>query len=207
MSRSRTSHGIYVQKESLMTKILNKFKSTKVTRTDTQSKDINELLLQHPVYNQIEIWVLLKSGNLNILSQKKKLCTIAYMKILFDELNILLHDLANNSDKYIDSNVLTSNIISMLNKVRETALSDSIPEIFIDKINIFNYKYFQMVIDTAIEIYNSDFHPGTIEKLASVLDIMLFYIRVLTDNIEATVNGLNGELESALTGSVFDKES
>lgn len=187
---------------SFIGRLIYLFTGEKFDQLEEEKPD-QEDLVHHPIFNEMRLWMLLKSGNLNITSPAKKKVSIAYLNIFFTNMESTLRDLIEGD---IDTNVDTirEKLLCMLNDIQTESLQQGIPQIFIDKINVSNYKYFDMIFESISDICGSSFYTSPTNRMVSIFGIILFYIKIMTDDVEHTINAMNGHLESALKGTVFD---
>lgn len=160
-------------------------------------------LSRHPIFDEMRLWSLLKSGNLNIISPAKKKVSIVYLNIFFSNMESTLRELVDvNTDASVD--LIRDRLLSMLDNIQTESIQKGIPQIFIDKINVSNYKYFDMIFESIADICGSSFYTSPKSKMASIFGIILFYIKIMTDDVEYTINAMNGHLEAALKGTIYD---
>lgn len=173
-----------------------------------ESEQIVQLpLSDHPLYRTIDTYRKFKITCLDIINPAKKKMAECYLDIMYSNLLCFLNDLAieDNIDKYISNlNLISDGIINAMRVTEEQCLSKGIPHIFLDKMKEFNYKYFDLIMNTLSDIHQSSYYPTNRYIMTSVLDMMLLYIRLMMSNTEVTINNMNGELQAALKGTVFD---
>lgn len=160
-------------------------------------------LAHHPIFDEMRLWVLLKSGNLNIISPAKKKVSVVYLNIFFSNMESTLHELVDcDVDTSVD--IIREKLLSMLQDIQSESIQKGIPQIFIDKINVSNYKYFDMIFESISDICGSSFYTSSRNRMVSIFGIILFYIKIMTDDVEHTINAMNGHLEAALKGTIYD---
>lgn len=166
-------------------------------------------LTTHPIFNELQTWLVLKIDGLDIEQLPKKKMAISYLKIYFTTLETTLIKFAVNYNDYFgkpNSCKLKKELLCTLENVYKKCEGEGIPRIFIEKINKTNIKYFDMIINTMNDIINqSNFYLSHRARMASIFDILLFYLRIMTSELEQIINNMNGELKSALEGTLFDE--
>lgn len=187
-----------------MSSILGLVKRVFNTFSTAEDKKDDIDLSTHPIFDEMRLWQILKSGNLNIKSPAKKNVSMAYLNIFFKNMDKTLNELVSVECGDENTDIIKDKLLNMLHEIQSESIQAGIPQIFIDKINISNYKYFDMIFESVQSICDSSLHASYESRLVSILDIILFYIKVMTDNVESTINEMNGHLESALKGTVFD---
>lgn len=164
-------------------------------------------LSDHPLYKTMDTYRKFKITCLCISNPIKKRMAICYLTIMYNNLSGFLITLSdeNRMDLYInDLNLISDGMVSSMNKTEEECLSEGIPQLFLDKMKEFNYRYFDLIMTTLTDIHHSSYYPNNKCVMTSVLDMMLLYVRMMMSNTEVTINNMNGELQAALKGSVFD---
>lgn len=187
---------------SIIKKIIELFKD-EPKEDITLSLPLND----HPLYRTIDTYRKFKLTCLNISNPTKRKMAIYYLDKLYANLTVFLKELAveSNIDKYITNlNLISDGMINAMKLTENQCLSNGVPHIFLDRMREFNYKYFDLIMNTLSDIHQSAYYPNNRFVMTSVLDMMLLYIRLMMSNTEVTINNMNGELQAALKGTVFD---
>ena len=164
-------------------------------------------LHDHPLYRTIDTYRKFKISCLEISNPTKRKMAECYLNILYANLLHFLISLSDESniDKYISNlNLISDGMIDAMQLTEEQCLAKGVPHLFLDKMKEFNYKYFDLIMNTLSDIHQSSYYPTNKYIMTSVLDMMLLYIRMMMSNTEVTINSMNGELQAALKGTVFD---
>lgn len=165
------------------------------------NKNNRKKLEKHHFFTSISYWINIEINNLPIenLSKKKVICLFLKTKYNIFSKNIkrFINSTNNNCEEI--ENIL----IKSFKECEDIARSEGIPDIFIDKFRVWDYEHTKILIDSIESIINSKFYSTFEEKIAAILDIMIFSFRLTLVDAEKTINELNGDLEKALEGTIF----
>ena len=162
-------------------------------------------LKEHAIFREIDSWIKVKSGAMNITSPSKKAMAEQYMKIYFSEALDVYRRICND---YRELAKTPHTIYKVLHKVvsntNERAVAACIPSIFIEKMQTRFFKHIDILSDSIVMADISTYSTA-FDQISSVLDMSLLFIQMEADTIEETINGMNGDLERVLKGTVYDK--
>lgn len=162
-------------------------------------------LSTHPILEELREWGLYRSKVLEIEDPTKKKMAEYYLGLLFTELREAVTSAINNYEAYLeDTTKLNNLIIDTINDVRITAMSQGVPPIFLDKFTNYLYTQERILASTYRDLDKFEYYNSTIERATFRLDIGFMLIRCITSEVESVINNMNGELRSALEGSVFE---
>lgn len=165
-----------------------------------------DLFSKHPIFIELREWHEYRTKVLSIANPIKRNMAKHYLTLLFESLRSAIKQIVIEHDKYLDDIIALNNlIIDTINDVKQTALQDGVPEIFLDKFT--NYLYTQTkILDLTYRDLDKFeyYHQSKIARTTVRLDLEFLTIRNITSEVETVINDMNGELEAALEGSVFD---
>lgn len=162
-------------------------------------------LKEHQFFSLMAYWINMEIDNLPISHELKKKVVSKFLKIKFNvfQKNFLCYI---NSMDTSDSEALDLEkiFINSISEYEEEAIRKFIHPIFVSKFHQWNTSHTQVAFEAIKSITESTFYPTPYEKMAATLDILVFAFRLTIVDAEKTINGLNGELEQILKGTVFD---
>jgi len=158
-------------------------------------------LERHHFFTTISYWINIEIDNLPIKNECKKKVICLFLKIKYNIFSKNIKKIiASESTNCQD---LEDIIIASFNECEVKARSEGIPDIFINKFRIWDHDHTKILIDSVDSIIRSNFYSTFEEKVAAILDLMIFSFRLTLVDAEKTINELNGELEKALEGTIF----
>lgn len=188
---------------------LSKLKKIIFGKTTGEDEDNREYIVHvlstHPILEELREWGFYRSKVLEIEDPTKKKMAEYYLGLLFTELREAVISAINTYDTYLeDTTKLNNLIIDTINDVRITAMSQGVPPIFLDKFTNYLYTQERILASTYRDLDKFEYYNSTIEKATFRLDIGFMLVRCITSEVESVINNMNGELRSALEGSVFE---
>lgn len=180
------------------------FGKSKKKITKEHNKTVT-FLMSHPLVKELLEWKTFRVRILDIDDVLKRKMAEYYLTVLFSKIYDVAIAGINEYEHFLTGNIdINSILIDALDQTRSEALNGGVPTIFLDQITTWLYEQVKILTITYHDldyysVYNSD-----IERGAFRLDLALLTIRWVTKSIEAVINNMNGELHTALQGSVFD---
>jgi hypothetical protein len=166
-------------------------------------------LEQHPFFSTVNYWINIEIDNLNITNIAKRNVVRAFLKLKFTVFNDRLKEYIRNNvqDEEIctDGTLCIGNlVVDCLKEYEDKARTKGVPDIFIDKFRQWHDPHTDITFESIRSVCESKFYTTNVEKIAAVLDILLYSFRMTIIDAERTINQLNGELEAALKGTIYD---
>ena len=162
-------------------------------------------LKEHAIFREIDSWIKVKSGAMNIASPSKKAMAEQYMRIYFTEALTVYRDICMN---YKELAKTPHTIYKVLHKIvsntNDQAVAACIPSLFIEKMQTRFFKHID-ILSNSIVMADISTYSTAFDQISSVLDMSLLFIQMEADTIEETINSMNGELERVLKGTVYDR--
>ena len=163
-------------------------------------------LKEHPILAELKEWSLYRSKILDISNPIKRRMAEFYLSLLFGKLGDMIEDAIEQHEVYLSSSSSMNNlIVDTINEVSQTSTANGVPSIFLDKITNYLYRQAKILANTYRDLDNYDYYKNDMERVTFRLDIGFMLIRCITSEIESVINDMNGELQAALEGSIFDK--
>lgn len=188
-----------------MNRIKEVFFGKKESEEIDDREKIISVLSSHPIMEELREWASYRSKVLEINDPTKKKMAEYYLGLLFSELRDAVLSAVNNYTVYLsDMTALNNLIIDTINDVRVTAMSQGVPPIFLDKFTNYLYTQEKILASTYRDLDKYEYYNSTIERATFRLDIGFLLVRCVTSEVETVINDMNGELRSALEGSVFE---
>lgn len=165
-----------------------------------------DALTEHPIFREIDSWIKVKSGALNIASPSKKAMAEKYLTIYFAESYNCFHNMCMNYVRVADSpHIIYKTLHKIVDSTNERAIAACIPTLFVDKMNTRFFKHIDILSNTIVMANLGGSYSTEYEQVSNVLDMALLFIQMEADSIENTINHMNGELERVLKGTVYDR--
>lgn len=174
------------------------------TPSSRKRKEI-ALLKEHPIFRDIDSWINIKIGGLDIQSPSKKAMAKKYLEIYFNEVRNFYINLCNNYDTYVarPRNIYQT-LHTVINATNEKAIAVYVPTLFIEKMNVRFFKHIDILSQSIVSSSTKRAYSTEYEQVSSILDMSLLFLHMEVDTIENTINSMNGELERILKGTVYD---
>lgn len=115
----------------------------------------------------------------------------------------LLIDFIDKGD-YDDPSVLIDLYLKGMNDLKTTSLSVGIPQIFLDKYDEYQNSQTLAMHEQLKSIVSSNFYKCNMDKIIAIFDVITYAFIYVILNAEETLTHMNGTLEHALEGSIFD---
>lgn len=175
-------------------------------RKKLEREEVIRTLMRHPLLEELRAWSTFKCKTMKIQDQMKYNMSKYYTGLLFTDLREMTVHCIANYEQYSDSTVDINNLLmDSISRVKDTALNNGVPTIFLDKISEYLYRQSTILTDTYADVHRYDELNTLTEIKTTKLDIGLLLVRCIASQIEDVINNMNGELHAALIGSVFDK--
>lgn len=181
-------------------------KTDKYNEATMSHDEIVKVLCSHPAIEELRDWSSYRCRVLDIKDPIKKRMAEYFLSLFFGKLRDAILDIVEHYGDYIDDTTLLNNlIIDTINNVKDEAMTNGVPQIFLDKFINYLYKQARILSLSFKDLDKFQYYNGVIEKSAFRLDLGFMLIRCITYEVEEVINNMNGELKSALEGSIFDK--
>ena len=164
-------------------------------------------LTEHTFFSNINYWVNIGIDKIPINNPIKKRVVSKFLKIKFLSYDKHLKEFIKKTltiTKECDIVEIQNLLINIVKDYEDEINKKGIPDIFIEKFKKLHENNLQIIFDAIGSICTSKFYDSLHEKMAAILDILLFSFRVTFTDVEQTINEINGEIESVLKGSIFD---
>lgn len=175
-------------------------------KNERTAEDNVDMLLNHPIFAELQEWCLYRSKVLDIKNPIKRRMAEFYLGLLFNKLIEMIDDAVDQYEEYLDNTAsMNTLIIDTINLVNQTSAANGVPSIFLDKITNYLYRQAKILTNTFKDLDNFEYYKNDLERASFRLDIGFMLVRCITSEIESIINDMNGELQAALEGSIFDK--
>ena len=175
-----------------------------MTQSKRRKKEI-ALLKEHPIFRDIDSWINIKVGALDIQCPSKKAMAKTYLEIYFREIRSFYLNLCDNYDTYVSSpHNIYQTLHTVINATNEKAVAVYVPTLFINKMNVRFFKHIDILSQSIVSSSTNKSYSSEFEQVSSILDMSLLFLHMEVDTIENTINSMNGELEKVLKGTIYD---
>lgn len=164
-----------------------------------------DALKEHPIFREIDSWIKIKSGALDIKSPSKKAMAERYLKIYFREAySVYRHMCSDYRNAANSTRTIYRTLHEIVSNTNEQALAACVPTLFIEKMNVRFFKHIDILSDTIAMANVAKTYSTEFEQISSIFDMSLLFIQMEAESIEDTINTMNGQLEEVLRGTVYD---
>ena len=165
------------------------------------------MLKEHPIFRDLDSWINVKLVALDIKSPSKRAMAEAYLRIYLTDIRSFFMNLCDTYDEYDTGyhNIYQS-LHTIINTTNQKAISEYVPTMFIDKMNARFFKHIDILSQSILSSCQQKSYSTNYEQMSSILDMSLLFLRMEVDTIESVINGMNGELEKLLKGTIYDVE-
>jgi hypothetical protein len=161
-------------------------------------------LCNHPFFTSMNYWINIEINNLQIQNKLKKNVATVFLKLQFKLFVSNLKCFIEDENNCNNLSTVEQIIIDAINECDERAKNLGIPRIFVDKFRKWNHQHTEIAFNAVSSICESKIYSTDAEKMAAILDILLAVFKLTIVDIEKTIGELNGELEKALKGTIYD---
>lgn len=180
-------------------------KNKKSRKTLSIIEEEREKLYTHPIFTEFTIIETIRLDGLQISDPIKKRMSLEYLKILFNEIDLMVCDMVDRYPEPLNNSAqFASKVYEAVKNVRSRALEAGVVPIFIEKYGPRSFETLSTLTNIIIEVHQHRIFRDNYGAMCEILTVMLAYLRISIDQVEGIVSGMNGELSRALEGSVFD---
>lgn len=178
-----------------------------IVKPFTKRKRETEELKEHPIFRDLDSWINIKLVALDIKSPSKRAMAETYLGIYLKNVRNFFITLCDNYDNHtVTHNNIYELLHTIINETNKEAVSEYIPSVFIDKMNMKFFKHIDILSQSIQSSSQKNAYSTDFEQMSSILDMSLLFLRMEIDTIESVINGMNGELEKLLKGTIYDTE-
>jgi hypothetical protein len=164
------------------------------------------ILRNHPIFSELREWEEYRIKVLEISDPIKRNMAKFYLGLFFSKFKEAMETIVQQHRTYLDDTVaLNKLIIETINDVRDYASSVGVPEVFLDKFTNYLYTQTKIFDSTCKDLDRFEYYNNPLARATFRLDLQFLTIRNITSELESVINDMNGELHTALEGSVFDE--
>lgn len=168
-------------------------------------EDEKEKLRSHPIFTEFTIIETIRLDELQISDPVKKRMSLAYLKILFNEISAMVSEMVDQYPEPLNNSAqFASRVYGAVRDVKVKALENGVAPIFVEKYGPRTFETLSTLTNIIIEVHQHRIFRDNYGAMCEILTMMLAYLRISIDQVEGIVSNMNGELSRALEGSVFD---
>lgn len=160
-------------------------------------------LKKHIFFEKANYWVNYQIDNIKLPSKRKENMAKRFLGIYVTTFEDILNNYIDRED-YEHPSELIDLYLHGMNEVKMASLSIGIPELFLDKYDEYQDAQTSAIYEQMKIIVSSDFYETDIEKIITVFDAITYAFIYIILNAERTLRHMNGELDRALKGTIFD---
>lgn len=162
--------------------------------------------LEHPLFQKIDCALAYQIDRIDIAHLAKRNMTHTFLKLYFNEFKEGITGFVDTFDDSIDTMSFIVLYKETLSKINKEALGLGIPEIFLNKYDEICKGKTEAVYISLENILRSHFYSQPDSKITAMMDILLSHLVYIILDAERTLNDLNGKMETALAGGIFDRK-
>ena len=160
-------------------------------------------LKKHMFFEKSNYWLNYQIGRIELPSKRKERMAKRFLTNYVTIFRDLLIDFIDKGD-YDDPSVLIDLYLKGMNDLKTTSLSVGIPQIFLDKYDEYQNSQTLAMHEQLKSIVSSNFYKCNMDKIIAIFDVITYAFIYVILNAEETLTHMNGTLEHALEGSIFD---
>lgn len=154
-------------------------------------------------FEKSNYWLNYQIGRIELPSKRKERMAKKFLTNYVTIFRDLLIDFIDKGD-YDDPSVLIDLYLKGMNDLKTTSLSVGIPQIFLDKYDEYQNSQTLAMHEQLKSIVSSNFYKCNMDKIIAIFDVITYAFIYVILNAEETLTHMNGTLEHALEGSIFD---
>lgn len=166
-------------------------------------KNDKKRLKKHIFFEKVNYWINYQIDNIKLPSKRKENMAKKFLCIYVTTFEDLLNNYIDRGD-YEHPSELIDIYLRGMTEVKTAALSIGVPKLFLDKYEEYQDAQTSAIYEQMKIIVSSDFYESDIEKIITVFDAITYAFIYIILNAERTLRNMNGELERALAGTIFD---
>lgn len=167
------------------------------------AKKDRKRLRKHIFFEKANYWVNYQIDNIKLPSRRKENMAKRFLCIYVTTFEDILINYINRGD-YEHPSELIDLYLHGINEVKMAAMSIGVPKIFLDKYEEHQDAQTSAMYEQMKSIVSSNFYETDIEKIIAIFDTITYAFIYIILNAEKTLLHMNGELEHALEGTIFD---
>lgn len=168
--------------------------------------EARSILRSHPVIYEIRSFNDVFTDSVPIEDKVKRRMAVAFLHILWSVTDDIVTDIIDNYEKYCQNSMdLTSMIFEKSKMLTSRSLEEGIPRVFMHKINVRMNEDLSTLTRTLNDLHTVHNYSNSVDETLAILDVILLHIRHTYSAIVGIIDIMNGELQRALSGSIFDQ--
>lgn len=161
-------------------------------------------LTRHLFFNNVKRWLGFNIDKIEFPNSKRKERMVKrYLENYVSTFGRVLKEYIDNAD-YDNPSDLIDIYLKTMKDVRSSSISIGIPDIFLEKYDELQKAQTVAIHDQLNNIVASTFYRTNLSKISAMFDVFNYAFTYNILNAEDTLKNVNGELEKALTGGIFD---
>lgn len=161
-------------------------------------------LYSHPIFQKLDYWIDIQIDCIRLSSKIKQNMIRVFLKLYFKEFRDMLRKYINSGD-YKNPEKMINIYVNVLHNVESKSTLNSIPNVFIEKYKLMEKDHLLSTYKNIENIIISNFYTDYFDKSVALLDIFMYHFVFIILSSEETLNQLNGQMERALEGTIFDE--
>lgn len=166
-------------------------------------KSVKARLKKHIFFEKSNYWLNYQIDHIELPSRRKEKMAKRFLTNYVTIFRDLLMGFIEKGE-YDDPSVLIGLYLKGMHELKTTSLSIGIPEIFLDKYDEYQNSQTLAMHEQLKSIVSSTFYKTDMDKIIAIFDVITYAFIYVILNAEETLTHMNGTLEHALEGSIFD---
>lgn len=160
-------------------------------------------LKKHLFFEKAEYWLDYQIDAIELPSKRKERMAKKFLSNYVTIFKDMLTDYIDRGD-YTQPEELITLYLKNMKDVRTSSISLGIPELFLNKYEEYQNAQTIAMHEQLKSIANSSFYKTDMDKIIAIFDTITYAFIYVILNAEETLIHMNGTLEKALEGSIFD---
>lgn len=162
-------------------------------------------LVEHSFFTDLDRFIEVRSDQLIVESKVKQKMIQEFTKMYLTVFKTNFKEYVETEGHYVTAQGLEKTINKCYKDYSNKAKAMAVPIIFLEKFDNETKLLLKETIEVFTKVCYSKLYETHTDKLLASLHVLENFIRTVLIILEKTVNSMNGELETALSGSVFDE--
>lgn len=168
-----------------------------------KTKSDKKKLKNHMFFEKCAYWLNYQIDNIELPSQRKEKMAKKFLSNYVIKFREMLTSYINDGN-FDHPEDLLKLYFKTMKYVRDSSLAIGIPQLFLDKYDEYQDAQTLAINEELKSIVSSSFYKTNMDKIIAIFDVITYAFIYVILNAEESLTNMNGELEKALEGTIFD---
>lgn len=166
-------------------------------------KSDKKKLRSHMFFEKSSYWLTYQIDSIELPSHRKENMAKKFLSNYVIKFKEMLTAYINNGD-FNHPEELLNLYLKTMKYVNSSSLAIGIPQLFLDKYDEYQDAQTIAINEELKNIISSSFYRTNMDKIIAIFDVITYAFIYVILNAEESLTNMNGELEKALEGTIFD---